>query len=308
MWRARRHRSRVGFRRRTAGMAEPEMRSTAAATKASSTGRGLRCRRDEGGWRQAGDDRRRSRGSLRRGAERGHEHDDRQGQGPDQETPPRTDRDRSATSRPYPSSRLGKGRAALRARLRCSGRRDVRPQHHAGPGHQAGGLVGARPRRGGVGPSPVTARTRPPAVTRSPPGPQPRRRRRPSHRHRPGGVEAVDHVAARGAAGSPRRAHHGDGDVGDERWGGRATSRRPPRPGEPRGRRSSRGSTTWVSGSPKRTLYSSTLGPSAVSISPAYEHAAVVDAAADAARRAWARTTVATRRSASAPSTSGTGE
>ena len=31
---------------------------------------------------------------------------------------------------------------------------------------------------------------------------------------------------------------------------------------------SSRGSTTWVSGSPKRQLYSMTLGPSGVSIRP----------------------------------------
>ena len=33
---------------------------------------------------------------------------------------------------------------------------------------------------------------------------------------------------------------------------------------------SSRGSTTWVSGSPKRQLYSMTLGPSGVSIRPKY--------------------------------------
>ena len=32
----------------------------------------------------------------------------------------------------------------------------------------------------------------------------------------------------------------------------------------------SRGSTTWVSGSPKRQLYSMTLGPSGVSIRPKY--------------------------------------
>ena len=33
---------------------------------------------------------------------------------------------------------------------------------------------------------------------------------------------------------------------------------------------SKRGSTTWVSGSPKRQLYSMTLGPSRVSIRPKY--------------------------------------
>ena len=32
----------------------------------------------------------------------------------------------------------------------------------------------------------------------------------------------------------------------------------------------SRGSTAWVSGSPKRQLYSMTLGPSGVSIKPKY--------------------------------------
>ena len=35
---------------------------------------------------------------------------------------------------------------------------------------------------------------------------------------------------------------------------------------------SSRGSTTWASGSPKRQLYSITLGPSGVIISPKYRH------------------------------------
>ena len=32
------------------------------------------------------------------------------------------------------------------------------------------------------------------------------------------------------------------------------------------------GSTTWVSGSPKRQLYSMTLGPFGVSIKPKYKH------------------------------------
>ena len=74
------------------------------------------------------------------------------------------------------------------------------------------------------------------------------------------------------------RAHHGDRGVGRNAGADRsapaAASARSD--GEVA---SSRGSTTWASGSPKRTLYSSTFGPVGGEHEPGVEHAAVVDAA-----------------------------
>ena len=85
-------------------------------------------------------------------------------------------------------------------------------------------------------------------------------------------VEAADHVALRGALRvAGRGEHQGHRPVG--RRTRRSTPARPPgsRAARKRSSRSerSRGSTACVSGSPKRTLNSSTLGPSAPIISPA---------------------------------------
>ena len=130
----------------------------------------------------------------------------------------------------------------------------------------------------GVGPRPVTLRTRPPAVTISP-----SRRAVPAWVistpvERRGFVEPRDHVALRrGLRDSrPRRARRS-----------RPSRRRsrPSAPASPPGSRlarqrstrseRSRGSTAWVSGSPKRQLNSSTLGPSRGHHQPGVEDAVV---------------------------------
>ena len=156
----------------------------------------------------------------------------------------------------------------------CGGRGDVGAVVHAGPAD-----LRRRRRRPGPGPTarsgpwPVTASTRPPAVTRRPVAV-----RRPTPAQKTvtpvdgrGRVEALDDVAgARRRAGSPRPRSTTVTAASSPKVG-----RRRERAGGRRGEqlaevaRSSRGSTTWVSGSPKRTLYSSILGPSGVSISPA---------------------------------------
>ena len=151
------------------------------------------------------------------------------------------------------------------ARLRA--RADVGPERgdveHAAPGGHQPALAVARPRR---------RRT-------------PRRPRSATPWSRPS-IAIADPRRLGVALG---RAHHRHGRVVDEPGLVR-------RCGRPRPRLSSctrsvriRGSTTWDSGSPKRTLYSITLGPSGGEHEPGVEHAAVVDARAPAARPGWGR-------------------
>ena len=135
----------------------------------------------------------------------------------------------------------------------------------------------ARGPRPASGPSPVTFRTRPPAVTSSPAS----SRAVPAWvTSTPSGtaVEAADHVALRRAlpGSRPRR---GPRSPPSRRANSAST------PGEParlaRGEAEleqvgrSRGSTAWVSGSPKRQLNSSTFGPASV------EHQAGVEDAVE---------------------------
>ena len=142
----------------------------------------------------------------------------------------------------------------------------------------------------GSGPSPVTLSTRPPAVTISPSrcgGPgvghlgQPRRPRRGRWITSP--FEEELRVAGRGE-------HHGHRPVVGRTP--RSVPARPPgsRAARQRSTRSerSRGSTACVSGSPKRTLNSSTLGPSASDHQPGVEDAVEGGARARPSRRASA--------------------
>ena len=119
---------------------------------------------------------------------------------------------------------------------------------------------------------PVTASTRPPAVRAPPSGPAADAGAEHRRRPRPPGPRR-----------GPRWRRRCGSTRGSPRW------RRPPSPRRRSANRGScarrpaaasasssarslrrRGSTTCASGSPKRTLYSSTLGPSGVSMNPAY--------------------------------------
>ena len=127
----------------------------------------------------------------------------------------------------------------------------------------------ARARRPASAPSPVTFSTRPPAVTIC-----------AVHLGR-AGVETSasadasrprDLVARRrGLRDTARGEHHGHGPVAPTTPAPRPRGRPGASAASSSSSRSlrSRGSTAWVSGSPKRQLNSSTRGPSAVSISPA---------------------------------------
>ena len=86
-----------------------------------------------------------------------------------------------------------------------------------------------------------------------------------------GGEQPLDGVACARVLGVALRGHdHAHGGVAGE---GRRVGlvQRPVGHGEEElgGVAGQEGSTTWASGSPKRTLYSMTLGPSGVSMSPA---------------------------------------
>ena len=85
----------------------------------------------------------------------------------------------------------------------------------------------------------------------------------------------------------------------------RRVRRTPPRPAARRGHSSIGGSTTWVSGSPKRTLYSIIFGPSGGEHQPGVQHPAVVDASSLQMRRASGSIIVSITCSTSAASTVG---
>ena len=144
------------------------------------------------------------------------------------------------------------------------------------PGHEIrlDRLVGAGrgPRRASA-PTAVTSSTRPPAVTIAPSS----RRSVPAWNTvtpgtRTGRVETVDHVAgARAARDSPRpRARRSRTRRRGTRHRRRAARRGPTRGSGRRGRSRAAAPRPGTPGSPKRTLYSSTFGPSGVSMRPAY--------------------------------------
>ena len=158
---------------------------------------------------------------------------------------------------------------------------DVGAVLHAGPGDAADGFVGARPSTGDRRQRrAVTASTRPPAVRRSSPSRV---------------VPAWKTITSSSAAASARpvitspvrgrdrvalgREHDGHACVvagtGPASSGDRS---RPPQQCTARSL-ASRGTTTWHSGSPNRTLYSSIFVPSGVSMRPGVEHAPVLDVA-----------------------------
>ena len=127
--------------------------------------------------------------------------------------------------------------------------------------------LGRRRRR-----APVTFSTRPPAVTISP-----SRSAVPGVEHLD--VERVDRVAGRVISSPVRRRLRVAARGEHDRHRPVVATTRARTPASPPGRvdasssssrsERSRGSTAWVSGSPKRQLNSSTFGPSAVIISPA---------------------------------------
>ena len=164
------------------------------------------------------------------------------------------------------------GRAARRrrpARCRCgAGRRRTR--------RGARRCTPRRGRRRGRRPVATTARTRPPAVTRSPSGECGAGVDDVDALDRLGVVEAADGVAGRGGLGVAAAGDH-DGDGGARLPGGRATSASVPVAAASRScasEESSSASSAWVSGSPKRALNSTTRVPRWVSARPAYSRPA----------------------------------
>ena len=131
--------------------------------------------------------------------------------------------------------------------------------------------------RASVAPRPVTASSRPPPLVTSAPvaSAAVRAWNTVTPFERVGVFDAGDHAAgrvrrSRSSRSPPRRA-------AAERATGRARRRRPTRAARPR-RPASPGTTASHSGSPKRTLNSTSFGPVAVEHEPGVKHAAVVDA------------------------------